>query len=203
VVGATITISGSDITIDNCIFNLTGINNITVGFTVTGIGIIMKNCHIGINDSAAHAVATVFSLSVNSFMLLNCVVDGTGSATGTVALFSSVSAMGYLRVVGCEIRGNFSTAVFSSSGANHITNLVIAYNLIRQSNGTAKNIFNLTTSSTGIIAYNVFNGTTWSSAADVASNSTSTSLRWFENYGFDDGAGAVSGVLVPAAGTLA
>jgi hypothetical protein len=108
-----------------------------------------------------------------------------------------------MRILANEIRGNFSTANITSAGSNHITNTVIAYNLMRNSNGTGKNIFNLTTSSTGLIAYNVCNGTTWSTAADVASNSTSVNLRWFQNFGFDDGAGAVSGVLVPAAGTIA
>lgn len=201
-VGATFKVSGAECTFDNVIFNLIGFDNVTIGMTITGDGCTFKNCRFVGND-ATKSVATGFSVSGARFTLQSCVWDGTGADTGTAAVIASGAAIDQLHVIGCDIRANASVAIFSSTGANHITNLLVAYSFCRQSNGTAKNIFNLTTSSTGLIAYNVFNGTTWATAADVASNSTSTSLRWFENYGFDDGAGAVSGVLVPAVGTIA
>jgi hypothetical protein len=203
VVGATFKVSGTDVTIDNVIIDMTGINNVTIGVTVAGAGLTIKNSKLIINDSSAHAAALPISVGADRFSLENCIVDGNGTATGSTSCIASSAAVNMMRILANEIRGNFSTANITSAGSNHITNTVIAYNLMRNSNGTGKNIFNLTTSSTGLIAYNVCNGTTWSTAADVASNSTSVNLRWFQNFGFDDGAGAVSGVLVPAAGTIA
>lgn len=202
VVGATFKVSGAETIIDNIIIDMSGINTVTNGVTVTGAGVTFRNCKFILNAGAT-AVANAFLVSANRFSLETCMMDGTAAGTGTATLIASGAAIDELRVVNCDIRGNFSTAVFSSTSTNHITDLTIAYNAIRQANGTAKNIFNLTTSSTGLIFYNVFNGTTWSTAADVASNSSNVALRWFQNYGFDDGAGVVSGVLVPAAGTIA
>lgn len=202
VVGATFKVSGAECTFDNVVINMIGLDNITAGVTVTGAGCTFKNSKFIIND-ATKSVAIAFSLSGARFSMETCLVDGTGADTGTTSVFASAAAIDQFRVINSDVRANASTALFSSAGANHITNMTIAYNLLRQSNGTAKNVFNFTTSSTGLIAFNVCNGTTWTTAADVASNSTSTSLRWFQNFGFDDGAGAVSGVLVPAVGTIA
>lgn len=202
VVGATFKVSGAEVTIDNIILNCIGIDAVTVAVTVTAAGVTFRNCKFISNDATKSAV-NVFTVSGARFTLEDSIVDGTGADTGTATIIASGAAIDRLKVTGCDIRANCSTALFSSASTNHITSMLIANNFLRQSNGTAKNIFNFTTSSTGLIAYNVCNGTTWSTAADVASNSTSTSLRWFQNYGFDDGAGAVSGVLVPAVGTLA
>jgi hypothetical protein len=202
VVGATITVSGAETTLDNIIFNLTGIDAVTVGFTISAAGVTLKNCRV-ITNGASVSCTLPFSVGADRFTLQNCQVDGTGADTGTTSIIASSAAIAELRVTGCDIRANCSSALFTSASTNHITNLLIANNFLRQSNGTAKNVFNLTTSSTGLIAYNVCNGTTWATAADVASNSSNVALRWFQNYGFDDGAGAVSGVLVPAVGTLA
>lgn len=202
VVGATFKVSGAECIFDNVIINMAGINTITNGITVTGAGCVFRNTKMLLNTGAT-AVANAILASADRLTLENCHIDGTAAGAGTATFLASGAAIDELRVIGCDIRGSFSTALFSSAAANHITDLLIGYNFCRQASGVAKNIFNLTVSSTGLIAFNVFNGTTWTTAADVAANSSNVALRWFENYGFDDGAGVVSGVLVPAAGVLA
>lgn len=202
-VGATIALAAAGCELINLHIDATGFDAITKAINVTAAGCALRFCKL-VQSGATNQATNMVTLGAGAsqFTIDSCECDASGAA-GAASFLASAAAVADLTVKDSNIYGDFSVAPFSSTSTFHITNMLITRNRLRQSNGTAKNVFNFTTSSTGTISHNTCEGTTWSTAADVASNSTSTSLRWFQNFGFDDGAGAVSGVLVPAAGTIA
>lgn len=187
--------------LQNCIVNGFGFAAITSVITLAGAGAQLDHCRIVQADATNKAVSAV-TVSAADCRVSNCDIDSRAAAGGVQAVLAG-AAVARFNLLNCKVAGNFSAANVVSSSTNHMTDLLIANNYFTQLNGTAKNVFNLTTSSTGLISDNRCYGTTWATAADVLSNSSSVLLRWFQNYGFDDGAGAVSGVLVPAVGTIA
>lgn len=197
---ATAVALGAASQINNCIFDLTGVASVVKGFTMAA-GSQINMCRI-IQASSTNQAANAITVNGADAQILNTEIDAT-AATGGLTAIASGAAVARLLVSNCYIHGQYGTALFSSTGSNHITEMLLEFNTLVQRNGTAKNIFNFTTSSTGVVSNNDLVGTTWSSAADAIANSSSTSLRWLQNFGFDDGAGVVSGVLVPAAGTIA
>lgn len=200
---ATLALSAAGVELINLHIDATGLDAIVKAINVTAAGCSLRRCKL-VQSGATNQAVNMITLGAGAsqFTVDDCDNDASGGA-GASSFLVSVAAVADLVVKDSNIYGDFSVALFSSTSTFHITNMLITRNRLRQSNGTAKNVFNFTTSSTGTISNNTCEGTTWSTAADVASNSTSTSLRWFQNFGFDDGAGAVSGVLVPAAGTIA
>ena len=186
--------------VQNCIFTGIGVDAIVSMFTTGGAGAQLVQNRIVMADGTNQALAGITVAHADCLISGNTIDSPNAGAAYAVVPSAAVAR---LRMEGNTIRGNFSVAVIGSTSTNHVTDMVIQGNNFVQRNGTAKVIFDFTTSSTGLVSNNVLNGTTWATAADAIANSSSTSLRWFQNYGFDDGAGVVSGILVPAAGTLA
>lgn len=188
----------------------------------------MRNIIIDGASGALDAVASLFTVSGANFVFEDgevIMADGTAQATCALTTAAGASGLKFLRnrlfapnagaaqailfgaaidnveIDGNLLNGNFSTAPIANASSNHATNLFIRGNTIWQKNGTAKAVLNLTSSSTGVVAHNTFLGTTWGAVTDAIG--TATGMKFFQNYGFDDASGAVSGVLTPAVGTLA
>ncbi len=185
--------------LQNLVIDGTGFDAITSLITCAGTAYI-NNCHIIMATSTNQAITGV-TIGANNCRISRTLIDAIAGAGGAQAILSS-AAVARLTVEGSQFIGDFSAAVLVSASTNHITDMLIKENTLVNRNGTAKAVISFTTSSTGILRDNVFSGTTWASAADAIAGSTSVLLRWFQNYGFDDGAGAVSGILIPAAGTI-
>lgn len=199
---AQIVCSGNNVQMENLVFDLTGIDAVVVAFAVTGTDLTVRNCRIVISG-ATNQATRVFTLSGASRATFDsCDFFGTSDA-GPASAIEAVAATVGLQVLNCNIRGNFSAGPIVATSTFHLTDMLIERNHITNFNGTSKVCFALTTSSTGVMKNNTCLGTTWTTAADVVSGGTNVALRWFQNFGFDDGAGAVSAVLVPAAGTIA
>lgn len=171
-----------------------------VTMLVMGAGSQVVDCTLT-QANATNAATSAITVNGASVSIANTRIDATAAAGAAQAILAGAAAANLI-VEGCWIAGDFSAANMVSSAALHLTNMLIKGNTFIQQNAV-KFIFNLTTSSTGTVRDNVFVGKGWATAADFATNSSSVALRWFQNYGFDDGAGVVSGVLVPAVGTIA
>lgn len=192
--------AGDNVTLRNLQFDLTGIDAVAVAFSILGTDFIAQDCRFIISTASAQAVKA-FTISAARPSFINCNFEGTSDAGPTSAIETAVAVDG-LKVVNCRIAGNFSAAPINAPGALHLTNMVLEGNILIQYNGTAKAVIVLTTSSTGVGRNNSFCGHTWATAADAITNGGNAAMWWFENYGFDDAGGEVSGVLVPAAGTI-
>lgn len=202
---ATITITAANVRFVNCVFDLTGIASLVTGFSISAAGTwaIFERCMFT-GSSAFNAALCAITTSGGSGHFIDCAFDFTGATTGGAQAIISGAAIAGFRVERCRFAGNFSVACIAAASTNHITKMRILESEFTQSNGTAKVVLSFTTGSTGLIRDNRFIGTTWATAADaIGANSSNVALRWFQNFGFDDGAGIVSGVLVPAAGTIA
>lgn len=201
---ATIAVSAADVLIRNIRFDMASgaVDSVDQGITLTGANFTLEDCHIIMSDATYQADSFIsLGAGATDCTIRRCKVRALNA--GAVQFLVGAAAVSGLTVEGCDIRGNFSSALFVNSSTFHLTDIRIERNTLHQTNGTAKAVYNLTTSSTGFVGWNMTQGTTWTSAADVVTATTSTGLKFFENYGFDDATGAVSGVLVPAAGTLA
>lgn len=201
---ATIAISAANILIRNIRFDMAagGVNSVAAALTVTGANFTLEDCRVIMSDATNKGTSFIsLGAGATDCAIRRCRIESYTAGSAQVVL--SAAAVSGLIVENNDIRGNFSAALFVSGTTNHLTNIRIANNILHQTNGTAKAVFSLTTSSTGFIAWNMIQGTTWTTAADVVAATTSTGVKFHENYGFDDAAGAVSAVLVPAAGTIA
>lgn len=201
---ATIPVSAANVTIRNIRFDMASgaVDSVDQGITLTGANFLLEFCHIIMSDATYQGDSFIsIGSGANDCVVRYCRAEAYNA--GAVQFLVGAAAASGLVVEYCDIRGNFSSALFVNSSTFHLTNVRIENNTLQQTNGTAKAIFNLTTSSTGFVSYNSIQGTTWTTAADVVTATTSTGLKFFQNYGFDDASGAVSGVLVPAAGTIA
>lgn len=201
VVGATVTVSAANITFENIVMDMaTALDAIAVGFTVTGAYFTIRGCKIiQANASGQGLVAISLGSGADNAQILYTEIDSTNA--GATSAIASAAAVSGLTIQWCNIYGNFSTGTIVSASTNHITNMFLDRNRFSNQNGTAKAIWALTTSSTGIISNNVVKGTSWSSAADVLTGASNADLNFLQNFGFDVG-GAASGVLVPAVGTI-
>lgn len=197
--GANTTITmGQGSRIINCHFALDGVASVAKGFNMIGSGSQLQMVRImqaGATNQAANAV----TIAAADCVLDDVEIDATAAA-GAVTGVITGAAVARMRLLNCKIIGDFSGAPVKSASTNHATFLVMDNCILWQLNA-AKIVFDLTTSSTGIIRNNTFLGTGWATAADAYANSTSTNLRFTQNYGFDN-VGTVNGVLIPAVGTL-
>lgn len=194
---ATIISMGTNSRIDNCIFTA-AFDAIVSMFTLAS-GAQIVNCRIAQGDATNQAVTAV-TLVGSSCLIQNNEIDCSLGAGAAQAIYS-VSTTTRNRIINNYILGDFSAAVLKTLTL-HSLEMLIQSNTLVQRNGTAKTIIDFTTGSTGIVRDNVLFGTTWAAITNAIANSTSVQLRWSQNYGFDDGAGAVSAILIPAAGTV-
>lgn len=194
---AQISIANGGVTLENMVFDLTGIDAVAAAFLV-GQDFTCRNCRI--LQSGASAQATkCFTVAGARPQFLGVEINASGGA-GAASAIEPTAAVDGMVVSGCYIYGDFYTAPITNASTFHFTNMLIDDNFIIQQNGTAKKIAVLTSGSTGMISRNRLGGTTWATAAD-AFTGVNIQLRYIQNFGFDDIA-SVSGVLVPAVGTL-
>lgn len=200
---AQIVCAGNNTLFKNLVFDLTGIDAVVAGFSITGTDVIFEDCRVviaGATNQAAIGVSLDTGVARPVFRRTH--FFGTSDAGPAHAVKATVACDG-LVVEDCDITGNFSAAPIGTSSTFHLTNMRIKRNHFAQYNGTAKVVLALTTSSTGFVTDNRALGTTWATAADFESGGSSTSMLYAENYGYDNSTASLSAVLVPAVGTIA
>lgn len=200
---ATITWSAANCRMRNIILDMASgaLDAVVAAVTVTGASATFEDVYCLMGDATYQGVSA-FSLGsgANKAKFINLDVDAMAAAGPAQAILVG-AAIADLQIWNPRIRGNFSNACVYGASTNHVTDLSISHGQMTQTNGTAKVIYNLTASSTGQISNQSWKGTTWSTAAD--SVATCVLVKFFQNFGFDDASGMSSGVLCPAAGTIA
>lgn len=196
---STIITMGAGSSINGGNYDLSGVASVAQGFSM-GAGSQLLNPFITMSSVTNQATSAVGLNGADISIINPTIISNTAGAANAII---SLAANARLRLLGGRIVGNFSVAPLVSAAALHWTDILIDGIELFQKNGTAKNVISFTTSTTGLVRNCSFIGTTWASAADAIAGGTSVQLRWLQNFGFDDGAGAVSGVLVPAVGTIA
>jgi hypothetical protein len=142
-VSASFDITAANVTIDNVIFDMTGVDAITAGINVQAAGVTIRNCRI-INASAS-AQATLCVLTnatANRFSFIGNNVTGTSDAGTTAAV----------RIVGGDsitVKDNFFSGAYSS-GVGAVENLTTA---TTNCNVDGNKINNLTASSTKAMVF--------------------------------------------------
>lgn len=197
---ATVITLAAGASIENCFFVLSGVAGVVKGFNVTGAGAALLNCRINM-ASVTNQATNAITVGAADFIVSNSEIDALAAAGSANAIISS-AAVANFKLLGCDIRGDFSTACLVTAAALHLTNIMIDNCILYQVNATAKVVINFTTSTTGIIRNSTFVGKGWATAAGAITGASSILLRWFQNYGMDETATAVSGILVPAAGAI-
>lgn len=197
---AQIVVSGNNVVFENLVFDLTGVDAVVIGIAVTGTDFIMKNCRVVVAGATNQAAIAVDVQGARP-SFINCDFYGTSDA-GPAAAINVGAATNGLSVVGGRITGNYSSGPIAATSTFHATDMYIDRVTIIQYNGTAKAVIVMTTSSTGMVRDCAFGGHTWGSAADAITNGSNAAMFFVNNYGFDNAGGEVSGVLVPAAGTI-
>lgn len=198
---ATITWSAANCRMRNIVLDMaTGaLDAVVAAVTITGASATFEDVYVLMADATYQGVSA-FNVGANKCKFIRLDVDATAAAGAAQAILIG-AAVSDLFIWDPRIRGNFSNACVYGTSTNHVTDLQVDFGNMTQTNGTAKVIYNLTASSTGMVCNQRWKGTTWSTAAD--SVATCVLVKFFQNYGFDDASGMVSGVLCPAAGTIA
>lgn len=184
--------------IQNCVISGIGFDAITSLLTLAA-GCQVLDCKILMADATNQAI-TGITVGGADCLIARCVIDSVAAAGAAQAILSSAAIAG-LTIESNYIEGNFSVANLVSASTNHITKMLVQNNTLYQANGTAKAVISFTTSSTGVIRYNSFFGTTWAAITDAIAGASSVALKWSQNYGLDD-VTVASGILIPAAGTV-
>jgi hypothetical protein len=195
---ATITVSTSDVTIENCIIDLTGIDAVAVGITVTGDDVTFRNCKIVVADSGGQATIGMKFTSTDNVLIENCDIQGSTDA-GTTCAIDLVSGN---RIT---IRNNFIYGAYTAatgairlvSGATGeiVKNLDISNNFI--ANTTSSSTVCISNSSsgcstiTGRIALNHMQidtdgGASWVFSAATPTTQVFCDCSLFENYGVNN-----------------
>lgn len=196
---ATVSITGSNLTISNIVFDMFtgGLDAVAAAVTLSSPNVQFINCEWQMANSSVQGVSGVnVATGGSGAKFIGCEADATAAA-GAAQWLNLAGTVSNIQVVGCRIRGNFSAACIVSAGT--ALELSVRGNEFVQRNAV-KAVWNFANASTGMVSNNTCQGTGWATAADVLLNSTG--MKFIQNFGFDDATGAVSGVLVPAAGTL-
>ncbi len=197
---ASILFSAASCALVNVVLNGAGIDAVAnmIDITNTATDTRIEQCRIYM-ASATNKAANGIRVAADRVRIVECEFEGAEGAGGVSAI-ASAAAIAHLRILRCNFQGYYSTALLSSASTNHITQMIVR-DCVMRSLTNAGVIFNLTTSSTGLICDCRIQGTGWTTPAGVLANSTG--VKFMECYGFDEAAQAVSGVLVPAVGTIA
>jgi hypothetical protein len=209
---ATITASASEVTLENFIIDLTGVDAVAVGITLTGDDFTLKNCKVVVADSAGQATIGMSVTDGDNLTIEGCDFQGSTDAGTTTAI-------DFISGNNPKIRNNFIYGAYtaavgairfgSTTGTYTANNVDISNNFI--ANLTASSTVCISTSSTGFpmtgrLAYNNFqidtdNGGSWLFDADATELYTFRDCSLFENYGVNNN--GETGILVGTASTIA
>lgn len=158
-VGAQWTIAGSNVTIQNCVFDGTGFDNITSMFAVTGDDVTFANCEFEIANATNQVALGITITGTNRFKFLNNHVHGTADA-GCTNFIQCVGAAGKQKdyvIAGNHVIGAFTTSLgFFNNITTAMVNAVFRDNVIVNLTASATKCIVCLTGSTGLVMNNRF-----------------------------------------------
>jgi hypothetical protein len=149
-----IPVSADNVVIDNLVF-LGAVADIVSGMTITGDDVTVKNCEFASGTAILEFLQFIDVDGAARARIENCRI--LASATAGSAVGIRVDATDDLTIIGCEIRGDFTTtaAIDGNVGTGAAsTNIKIIGNVIENLDATAGLLIDMHDDSTGIIAYN-------------------------------------------------
>ncbi len=191
VVGATWTVAGANVTIDNCVFIGTGLDAITTMFAITGDDCTFQNCEFDIGITSFVPLLGITITGTDRFRFLNNHVHGAAVAncTNFIQIVGSSGKQKDYVFAGNVVKGNFTTTL---GVINNITtamvNIVVRDNTFVNGTTSSTKCIVLLTGSTGMVMKNVFG--VKSGAAPI----TGDQVHWGGNW--STAAVATDGTLV-------
>lgn len=188
----------------NCIFDLTQVAAVVLGFQIAHTGFQFVNCLI-IQSSATNqaAAAILLNTGADDFVFNNSEIDASGAA-GAAFGIKEIAGQNVVRmqISASNIHGDFSTAPLSVLGTTTKV-MAIRNNIFRQLNA-AKTVWNLPAGNTitGTFADNRLYSTSAAAHTDFIAGGAGTGLAFLQNFGYIGKAGPSSGILIPDAGTI-
>lgn len=177
----------------NLIFDLTGIDAVAAGFSITGGSARFVDCLFVVGDSGGQATLGVsIGTGGDDCRFINCEFDGHTGA-GTTAAINTAVAIDGLVVENCVFSGDFGTAAINNA-TNAMTNARIKNNLFNVL-GSGKSLV-AHASATGFVVNNHSLIT-----ANIAAGGSMTAAAMLKSQNFaQEAAGvAASAVVDPAA----
>ena len=151
---ATITVSAANVSWINCVFDLTGVDAVATGFTISAADCTFDGCEFEIADSGGQAVLGITTTAAADRLLIqNCNFHGSADA-GCTSVLSIVGGDG-IRIIDNDfiVACNTSAGVIANATTDS-TNLMIHDNRIANKTASSTKVIVLTSSSTGFITNN-------------------------------------------------
>lgn len=193
--GADVDIDAAQVTIENIVFNFTGVASLTAPIDVNAADFTMRNCELIMSDATNQAVRGIVGATAADRMKLinNTIWSTTAGSTSAINLVGTADGV---QILGNTIVGDWSTAAIeNATGAGNVhTNLLIDGNYIRNDN-VGDWAIELVAASTGAIQNNTF-----------ATDAIATAVDWgscaaFNNLYFDVSDTDKNATAIPAAET--
>ena len=191
---ATITVTANNITIQNCIFDLTGVDAVITGFSITGTNCLFANNLVTVGVTAGQATLGItIGTAADRCRISNNEFIGSAGTAGTTAVISNAGTTLDVIIDNNYFYGDFGTAAINGTAA--ATNWRIIGNVYLGQNASEP-IIELHSGTTGIIAYNL------SAVATMAAAGGQVAAGCFQFQNFLTDTAANSGILDPTVVTL-
>jgi hypothetical protein len=151
--GSLIPISAANVFVSNLIF-MASIAAIVSGMTVSGDDVTLDRCEWDLDATGVEFLQMLDVDAASRVTIQNCrLIAENIAGTNTGLRFDTAN---YLRVLGCEFRGDFTTAAISGTAGSAAasTDIVIADCLIENLDPTAGLVIDVHDNGTGVISNN-------------------------------------------------
>lgn len=156
---ATITIAGSNVWIENCVFVGTGVDAVVTMFAVTGDDVVFTGCEFDIANATNQIALGITVTGCDRFKMFNCHVHGTLDAgcANFVQIVGSSGKQKDFEFAGNTVIGAFTTSLgFINNITVAMVNLIVRENTIVNSTASATKCVVCLTASTGLVMRNTF-----------------------------------------------
>jgi hypothetical protein len=199
--------NGAGIQIQNCIFDLTQIASVTLGFLIAHSGFSFISNRI-IQASATNQATQAIKLAAGAddFTFVNNDLDAAAAAGASIGIGQlTANAINRLYLYNNSIHGDFSTAPINLLTTTN-KEMEIENNVIKQLNAATKPclIFATGNNLTGLVVYNTMFSVAAAAHTDFITNGGGTGMGYAQNFGTGatGGMNAKSAILIPDGGAI-
>jgi hypothetical protein len=153
---ASLLISAANITLENCVFDCTGIDALTKPLNISGADCKVNRCEFLLNDAAGQCTyGLVSTAGADRLVVEDCYFYSSTNDAGTAAAICIVGGES-VRIVRNRIIGYFTTTLGGiENKTTAATNILIDGNTINNKTAASTNVIALHANTTGVISNNV------------------------------------------------
>lgn len=194
---ADIDIDDDAVTIENCVFDFTGVDGIVAGIDVNARDFSLISCEI-IFASATNQAVVVLRSDSNALRMriLDCYFHGSDNAGTEAVLYLDTGVgieVGHCRIEGTVSSGTPKALIYIDGG----TDYYIHHNILLNRGASSYGIKNVLLGTTGVIERNSIIVPTLTGGFPL----TNLAIAAIENYAYDSDTSGENGVAVPIIGT--